>query len=255
MSGYKNQEMVYGVHPLQQALALGKRECYKIVLEQGQPPARLAPLLKLAKQQKTRVETLPREAFRKQFGKLNHQGIVGYFSPIRTLELATLIEQAFKSGPHPALVLADEIQDPQNLGALIRSAYVLGLQGLVVPKHRSAPINETVAKCSAGAVESLAIACVANLKQAAELLKEKGFWIVGVDMAGERPCYEFDFNMPVALIIGGEGKGMRPLLKKSCDFTVSIPMAGELGSLNASTAGAIVFYEIQRQRAQAGSKP
>ncbi len=242
MSGNKNQEMVYGVHPLQQALALGKRECYKIVLEQGQPPARLAPLLKLAEQQKTRVETLPHATFRKQFGKLNHQGIVGYFSPIRTLELETLIEQAFQSGPHPALVLADEIQDPQNLGALIRSAYVLGLQGLVVPKHRSAPINETVAKCSAGAVESLAIACVANLKQAAELLKEKGLWIVGVDMAGEHPCYEFDFNMPVALIIGGEGKGMRPLLKKSCDFTVSIPMAGELGSLTASTAGAIVFY-------------
>ncbi|MCH7650208.1 MAG: 23S rRNA (guanosine(2251)-2'-O)-methyltransferase RlmB [Nitrospinae bacterium] len=255
MSGNKNQEMVYGVHPLQQALALGKRECYKIVRVQGKPPARLAPILKLAERQRTRVETLPREVFRKQFGQFNHQGIVGYFSPIRTLELAALIEQACQSGPHPALVLADEIQDPQNLGALIRSAWVLGLQGLVVPRHRSVPINETVAKCSAGAVESLPIACVANLKQAAELLKEKGFWIVGVDMAGERPCYEFDFNMPVALIIGGEEKGIRPLLKKTCDFTVSIPMAGELGSLNASTAGAIVFYEIQKQRAQAGSKP
>jgi len=253
MNEKKKQEMVYGVHPLQQALALGKRECYKIVLEKGNPPVRLAPLLALAETQGTRVETLPPEVFRKKYGKLNHQGIVGYFSPLQTLELETLIEQAYQSCPHPALVLADEIQDPQNLGALIRSAWVLGLQGLVLPRHRSAPLNETVAKCSAGAIESLPIASVSNLKQGAETLKEKGFWIVGVDMEGDRVCYEFDFNTPVALIIGGEEKGVRPILKKSCDFTVSIPMAGELDSLNASTAAAIVFYEINKQRAGSGS--
>jgi 23S rRNA (guanosine2251-2'-O)-methyltransferase len=130
---------------------------------------------------------------------------------------------------------------------------VLGLQGLVMPKHRSAPLNETVAKCSAGAIESLPIATVSNLKQAADLLKEKGFWIVGVDMEGDRACYEFDFNTPVALVIGGEEKGVRPILKKTCDFTVSIPMAGELDSLNLSTAAAIVFYEIHKQRAGSGS--
>ena len=246
--------MVYGVHPLQQALSLGKRECYKIILEKGDPPARLAPLLELVKTQGVRVENLPPEAFRKKYGKLNHQGIVGLFSPLQTLELETLIEQAYQSSTHPALVLADEIQDPQNLGALIRSAWVLGLQGLVMPKHRSAPLNETVAKCSAGAIESLPIATVSNLKQAADLLKEKGFWIVGVDMEGDRACYEFDFNTPVALIIGGEEKGVRPILKKTCDFTVSIPMAGKLDSLNLSTAAAIVFYEIHKQRAGSGSK-
>jgi len=255
MSEKKKQEMVYGVHPLQQALSLGKRECYKIVLDKGDPPARLAPLLKLAETQGTRVETVSSEAFRKKYGKLNHQGIVGYFSPLQTLDLNTLIEQAYKACAHPALVLADEIQDPQNLGALIRSAWVLGLQGLVIPKHRSAPLNETVAKCSAGAIESLPIATASNLKQAAEVLKEKGFWIVGVDMEGDRACYEFDFNTPVALIIGGEEKGVRPILKKACDFTVSIPMAGELDSLNLSTAAAIVFYEIHKQRAGSGSNP
>jgi len=248
--------MVYGVHPLHQALALGKRKCHKIILEKGNPPTRLAPLLELAEKLQTRVETLSPEAFRKKFGKFTHQGIVGYFSPLQTLGLDSLIEQAYQSGRHPTLVLADEIQDPQNLGALIRSAWVLGLQGLVLPRHRSAPLNETVAKCSAGAIESLPIACVSNLNQGAETLKEKGFWIVGIDMAGDRPCYEFDFNTPVALVIGGEGKGVRPILKKNCDFTVSIPMAGELDSLNASTAAAIVFYEIQRQRAAgSNSKP
>ena len=254
MSEKKKQELVYGVHPLQQALSLGKRDCHKIILEKGDPPTRLAPLLKLAENHRARVETLSPDAFRKKYGKLNHQGIVGYFSPIQTLDLETLIEQSYQSCPHPALVLADEIQDPQNLGALIRSAWVLGLQGLVLPKHRSAPLNETVAKCSAGAIESLPIATVSNLKQGAEILKEKGFWIVGVDMEGDKACYEFDFNTPVALIIGGEEKGVRPILKKACDFTVSIPMAGELDSLNLSTAAAIVFYEINKQRTVPGSK-
>ena len=253
MSDKNKQEMVYGVHPLQQALTLGKRKCHKIVLEKGNPPARLTPLLQLADAQGVRAETLPTESFRKKYGKLNHQGVIGYFSPLQTLELETLIEQAYQSCAHPALVLADEIQDPQNLGALIRSAWVLGLQGLVLPKHRSAPLNETVAKCSAGAIESLPIASASNLKQAAETLKEKGFWIVGIDMEGDRACYEFDFNTPVALVIGGEEKGVRPILKKACDFTVSIPMAGELDSLNLSTAAAIVFYEIHKQRIAAGS--
>jgi 23S rRNA (guanosine2251-2'-O)-methyltransferase len=254
MSEKNKQEMVYGVHPLQQALSLGKRKCYKLILEKGNAPTRLASLLELAETHHIRIETLPPEVFRKKYGKLNHQGIVGYFSPLQTLELDELIEQAYQSCAHPALVLADEIQDPQNLGALIRSAWVLGLQGLVLPWHRSAPLNETVAKCSAGAIESLPIANVSNLKQAAETLKEKGFWIVGVDMEGDRACYEFDFNTPVALIIGGEEKGVRPILKKACDFTVSIPMAGKLDSLNLSTAAAIVFYEIHKQRAGHGSK-
>ena len=253
MSEKKKQEIVYGVHPLQQALDRGKRQCYKIVLEKGHPPARLASSVKLAKTQGARVESLSPEIFRKKYGKHNHQGIVGYFSPLQTLELDTLIEEAFQSGPHPALVLADEIQDPQNLGALIRSAWVLGVQGLILPRHRSSPLNETVAKCSAGAMESLPVACVSNLKQATEILKKKDFWIVGVDMAGDRSCHEFDFNTPVALVIGGEEKGIRPILKKTCDFTVSIPMAGELDSLNAATAAAIIFYERLRQRMGSGS--
>ncbi|NIQ02012.1 MAG: 23S rRNA (guanosine(2251)-2'-O)-methyltransferase RlmB [Nitrospinaceae bacterium] len=253
MAERKNQEMVYGVHPLQQALALGKRECYKIVIEKGNPPNRLGPLLKLAEQHHTRLEKLPKEVFRKKYGKLNHQGVVGYFSPIRTLSLEDLMDQAYQATPHPALVLADGIQDPQNLGAIIRSAGVLGLQGLVLPRHRSVPLNETVAKCAAGALESLPIAWVTNLSRAADQLKERGFWVAGLDMAGDRPCYEFDFKTPVAVIIGGEEKGVRPLLKKNCDFTLAIPMTGSLGSLNASAAAAIVFYEIKRQREQPGS--
>ena len=124
----------------------------------------------------------------------------------------------------------------------------MGIQGMVLPKHRVAPLNETVAKCSSGAVEKLSVTWVTNLANAIEQLKRSGFWIVGIDPEGEISCYDFKFKVPVALLIGSEGKGIRPLLKKTCDFTLSIPMAGSMNSLNASAAGAVVFYEALRQK-------
>ncbi len=124
----------------------------------------------------------------------------------------------------------------------------MDIQGMVLPKHHTAPLNETVAKCSSGAIEQLPITWVTNLSNAMGKLKETGFWIVGIDPEGTTSCYNFKFDMPVALLIGNEGKGIRPLLKKNCDFTLSIPMANSMNSLNASTAGAVVFYEALRQK-------
>jgi len=252
MENSKNQEFIYGVHPVQQALETGKRSCFKLVIEEGQPNSRLAALLKKAQPLKIQIETLPRTVFRKKYGTEKHQGIIGYFSPIETWSLESLVEEAFRQTPLPTLALLDSIQDPQNLGAIIRSAHVLGVQGVVIPKHRSAVINETVFKCSAGAVESLPVATVSNLALSIEFLKKSKFWVVGLDMSGEVTLPDFEFNMPTAVLIGGEEKGIRPLLKKACDFTVSIPMAGSLGSLNASAASAVMFYEIQKQRRATG---
>jgi 23S rRNA (guanosine2251-2'-O)-methyltransferase len=162
--------------------------------------------------------------------------------------LHELISGALEKSTDPILVISDGIQDPHNLGAIIRSAAAMGIQGMVLPKHRVAPLNETVAKCSSGAIEKLPITWVPNLSNAMEKLKESGFWIVGIDPEGTTSCYDFKFDMPVALLIGNEGKGIRPLLKKNCDFTLSIPMASSMNSLNASTAGAVVFYEALRQK-------
>ncbi len=248
MENSKTQEFIYGVHPVQQALDTGKRRCYKLVIEEGRPNTRLAALLKQAQPLNIKVEVLPRPVFRKKYRTEKHQGIIGYFSPVETWALEPLVEEAFRQTPFPTLALLDSIQDPQNLGAIIRSAYVLGVQGIVIPKHRSAVINETVSKCSAGAVESLPVATVSNLAQSIETLKKLKFWVVGLDMSGATPLHDFEFNMPVAVLIGGEEKGIRPLLKKACDFTVAIPMAGSLGSLNASAASAVMFYEIRKQR-------
>lgn len=242
------QNLIVGINPVREALLASKRRCYKLIIEQGKTPPRIQAVLKLAREKRIKVETLPKAAFQNKFGKLVHQGVAGYFSVIFTLELEDLIENSFKKTSLPTLVILDGIQDPQNLGAIIRSAETLGIQGMILPKHGSSSLNETVAKCSSGAIEYLPIAWVTNLTRCIEQLKEAGFWVAGVVPDGEMPCYQYQFDAPSALVIGGEEKGIRPLLKKSCDVTLSIPMKGQLESLNAASASTVIFYENLRQK-------
>lgn len=229
--------------------------CHKIVVDKGKQNPAIRSILEICQSSQIKVETLSRGAFRKKYGACSTQGIVGQFTSKEMLHLDELVRQAYQQTASPTLAMLDGIQDPQNMGAIIRSAEVLGVQGVIIPKRRTAPINETVAKCSAGAVETLPIAATESFAQAIQDLKKAGFWIVGVDMAGGQPCGQFKFDMPTALVIGGEEKGVRPLIKKSCDFMVSIPMAGKINSLNASAASAIIFYEILRQKKAAGLAP
>lgn len=244
----KKPSILYGINPILEALKASKRQCYKIVVKEGSSNPRVQTVLKLARSLQVMVEELPHKEFQKKFSAYAHQSIIGHFSPKEPLNIKDLIRLSFKTTSTPTLVLLDEIQDPQNLGAIIRSAETLGIQGVILPQRRSAPITETVAKCSAGAVEILPLACVTNLVQTLDLLKSEGFWAVGVDSSGEKPCYEFQFDFPAALVMGGEENGIRPLLRKKCDFTVRIPMEGRLNSLNAASASAVIFYEIFRQK-------
>lgn len=250
----KKPATLLGIHPVTEALKASQRRCHKIVIEEGKTGPRIRSLLATAKTHRIRVETLPKSVFQQKFKNTRHQGVIGYFSEIEPLELEELIENCFRETSAPTLVLLDGILDPQNLGAIIRSAEILGIQGLIIPQRRTAPLNETVARCSAGAIENLPIACTSNLADALKLLKKSGFWIVGVEPRGATSCSDFKFDMATALLIGGEEKGIRPLLRKTCDFTVSIPMVGAVDSLNASAASAIVFYEILRQKNQRGEK-
>jgi len=248
MADIQQTDILYGINPIIEALKSSKRKCFRIIVEEGKTSPRLKSLMELVRSQNVRVECLPKHEFKKRYQPYLHQGVIGHFSTKTTMALDDLIASALKKSKHPVLVLLDGIQDPQNLGAIIRSADAMGIQGMVLPKHRAAPLNETVAKCSSGAVEKLPIAWATNLTNAIKRLKESGFWIVGIEPEGETYCHEFKFEMPVALLIGGERKGIRPLLKKTCDFTLSIPMPGSMNSLNASVAGAVVFYEILRQK-------
>ena len=239
---------VFGLYPVFEALKARKRRCYKLVVEQGKSQIRLNSLIELARENKVPIETIPKTDFQKKYRSHNHQGVVGIFAIIQGLELDELVQQAFQKSRLPVLVVLDSIQDPQNLGAIIRSAETLGIQGMILPKNRTSTLNETVAKCSSGAIEHLPIAWVTNLTRGIEHLKEKGFWIAGVVPEGNTPCHQYKFDTPVVLVLGGEEKGIRPLLKKSCDVTLNIPMQGAIGSLNASAAAAILFYEALRQK-------
>jgi 23S rRNA (guanosine2251-2'-O)-methyltransferase len=239
---------VFGLNPVFEALKARKRRCYKLVIEQEKSQVRLNLLIELARENKVPIETIPKIDFQKRYRSHNHQGVVGIFAIIQAFELDELVVQAFQKSQLPVLVVLDSIQDPQNLGAIIRSAETLGIQGMILPKNRTSTLNETVAKCSSGAIEHLPIAWVTNLTRGIEHLKEKGFWIAGVVPDGDIPCHQYKFDTPVVLVMGGEEKGIRPLLKKTCDVTLNIPMQGAIGSLNASAAAAILFYEALRQK-------
>ncbi len=241
MTVSSNTEIIVGLHAVRKALESGDRACEKLVVASGGPGNRLRPILDLARKKGIQVDTLSPAVFQKRYKDKNSQNLVGYFSIRRSQNLEELLALT-SAHPNPIVVILDEIQDPQNLGAVLRSAEVLGLQGAIIPNRRAAPLNATTAKCASGALEVLPVATVTNLVRAAEELKENGYWVVGLDPEGATDCGVFDFNFPLALVLGGEEKGIRPLLRKTCDALVNIPMQGQVESLNASAAAAIVFY-------------
>ena len=176
------------------------------------------------------------------------QGVVAILGSKEYTDVDEILSIASAKNEKPFILLFDEIEDPHNLGALIRTAVCLGAHGGIIPKHNAAPVNETVAKTSAGASAHFPIAKVTNIAATIDELKEKGIWIVGADGDAQQSFTDVDYSMPVALVIGNEGKGIRRLVKEKCDFLVRIPMAGAFDSLNASVAGALIMYEVFRKR-------
>jgi 23S rRNA (guanosine2251-2'-O)-methyltransferase len=179
----------------------------------------------------------------------NHQGVVAEAAPYVYATIEDVIEAA-KASPAPLLLMLDVLQDPQNLGSLLRTAAAAGAQGVVIPEHRAVGVTPAVVKASAGAIERLKIAQVTNLSRAIDALKEVGIWAVGLDASAVTRYDQADLNRPLALVVGGEGKGLRPLVRQHCDMVVSLPMPGAIESLNAAVAGSIVLYEALRQRGQ-----
>jgi 23S rRNA (guanosine2251-2'-O)-methyltransferase len=178
----------------------------------------------------------------------NTQGIIAFTGSKEFSDVNDLLNIAQSKNEKPFLLIFDEIEDVHNMGALIRTAVCVGAHGGIVPKHHNAPVNETVFKTSAGASLHFPMARVTNVAQTLEELKENGVWIVGTEMTAKQSFTEVDYNVPVAIVIGNEGKGMRRLVKDKCDFLVKIPMMGNFDSLNASVAGALVMYEVMRRR-------
>jgi len=245
-------EVLYGVHPVEEALKAGKRKFDHVIVARERDDLRLEKLVTLCRQLGVRVLQESREQLTLRAQTAAHQGIVAMVRPMGLLAIEDLFAAAPALPGAARLLLAlDGVEDPQNLGALLRVADGAGVDGVVLTERRSAPISPVAVKASAGAAEHLRIARVVNLVRALEDLKRQNLWIIGLDERGTSDYDNFDFTGDCVLVLGREGSGLHDLVRRTCDHLLRIPMAGGVSSLNVSAAGAVVLYEAARQRRQA----
>ena len=243
------EEIIAGRNAVFEALT-SRRPVNKIYIKTGLQGGSLGKIIAAAQDFAVPVEYVQPEKLDRLALGIRHQGIVALASPIAFSSLEDVLKLAAARNETPFLLLLDELQDPQNVGALIRSADAAGVHGVLLPKRRSCPLNMVVAKISAGAVNYVPVVQIGNIVQTLRSLKEQGFWVAGADMDGESLYFDADLDRPLVLVIGAEGKGLGRLVKENCDMLVRIPMQGGVNSLNASAAGAILMYEVVRQRMQ-----
>ena len=240
-------EQIEGRNPVKEALRAGAG-LERIVCAKGSQRG-LKDILQLADSVGIKIEWQDRNWLDSRSKTKSHQGVMAWRPALDYTEFGSLVDTALAKTEAPLLVLLDGIQDPHNLGSILRTADAAGAQGVIIPKHRAVGLTATVAKVSAGALEYVPVAQVTNIARAIEQLKEAGFWVIGADMAGDSLHFDVDLKGPVVLVIGGEGQGLARLTKEKCDFLVRLPMHGQINSLNAAVAGAILMYEAVRQRA------
>jgi len=240
-------DIIYGINPVLEALRGGRR-AFELFVAGGGSDRRLEKILALATEKGVPVRQREKPDIARLCGTDFHQGVALRVEPFPYADLADILERWRSSGENGLLLVLDGVQDPHNLGALIRTAACAGAHGVIIPKDRAAGMTGVVEKASAGAVETIPLVRVANIAQTLEDLKREGFWIYGA--LGEAPesVYSQDFTGHVALVVGGEGAGIRLLVRKKCDVLVAIPLRGGVNSLNASVAGGVLLFEVVRQR-------
>lgn len=238
-------EYIAGRRPIIEALRAG-RTVNKIILARGNRHG-LDDLLAMAHNRRVPVNEVDPAALQRLAGGPGHQGVVALMAPRSYADVDEILARAAEKGQPPFIVMLDGVEDPRNLGAIIRTAEAAGAHGIVIPERRAAGVTSVTVKASAGATEFLPIARVANLNRTIEQLKEKGLWVAGADLDGQ-DYRQADLKGPVLLVIGGEGQGLSHMVREHCDFVVGIPMRGQVGSLNASVAAALLIYEILRRR-------
>lgn len=245
--------LVYGVQPILEALRARSDQVERVLIADGARLHALPKILDLARRGGVSVRRVPRARLDELSEGGVHQGVLAEMASFRYAELADLPARAAARGEPALLVVADGIQDPMNLGSLCRSAEAFGAHGLIIPQDRAAGVTPVVVKASAGAIEHLPVARVVNVARALGELKEAGLWICAVDHRAEKDAWEQDLSGPLALVVGGEGSGIRPNVRDKCDLAVRLPMRGKVASFNAAVAGALALYEVARQRRRKSS--
>jgi 23S rRNA (guanosine2251-2'-O)-methyltransferase len=244
-------DVLYGLHPVEEAIRAGVRQIDHVSVareREARRDARMDAVLELCKAKNIRVSAEPRDQLTRHCKSDGHQGIVAFLRERKFLALEDLLHAPVEPTGYRFFLALDGVEDPHNLGALLRSADGAGVDGIILPERRSAPLSAIVAKTSAGASEHVRIAQVVNVTRALATLTKHTVWVVGLDERGSPDYTEFDFKQDCCLVLGSEGAGLHDLVKKTCDHLLRIPMAGSVSSLNVSVAGAVVMYESARQR-------
>lgn len=245
----ETNNIIYGVHPVLAALRQHGETVEEVIVARGARARWFAEVKSLAQKHGVRFRLAEPAWLHRLTRTANHQGLVARTFGYRYQKLDELLDCCRQAGPAALVVVADSIQDPMNLGNMIRTAGAVGAQAVIIPKDRAVGVTSAVAKAAAGALTRVPVCRVTNLSEAIHLLKEIGLWVIGADATGPKSLYEADLTGPLALVIGSEGRGVRPRVQRSCDLVLAIPMAaGPLGSLNAAAATAVFLYEIYRQR-------
>ena len=246
MSEKEYEDQVEGRNSVLELLESGK-DINKIFIQIGEKHGSINKIISKAKENRIVIVQAEKSKLDKMSQTNNHQGVIAIVPPFEYSSVEDIVEEAKKRNEQPFILILDGIEDPHNLGAIIRTCEAAGFDNIIIPKNRSVSINGTVVKTSVGTIERVKIAQVTNLNNAIQTLKKKGYWIIGTDMIGT-DYKELDYNGKVAIVIGNEGVGISRLVKENCDFIATIPMNGQVNSLNASVAAGVLLFEILRQR-------
>ena len=241
------EDLIIGRNAVMEVLK-SDRTIESVYIANGNMEGSIKAIINIAREKGLVLKEVDRKKLDAMSGGTNHQGVIAQVTPYKYCEIADMLNFAKKKGQDPFIVILDEIEDPHNLGSIIRTAELCGVHGIIIPKRRNVGITSTVYKCSVGAIEHMKIAKVTNINSAIDELKKEGLWIYGADIAGDEYSYEVNFGGPCAMVIGSEGRGISKLTLKKCDKLVKIPMVGKINSLNASVAGGIMMYEILKGR-------
>ena len=248
-----NNEFILGKNPIIEALKAG-HSINKIWIAEGSQKGQMTKLTDLAKENGILVQFVPKKKLEQLVDSSNHQGGVASIAAYEYASMDDLFKRAAEKNEEPFFLILDEIEDPHNLGSIIRTADAVGAHGIIIPKRRAVGLTQVVAKASTGAIEYVPVTRVTNIARTMEELKERGIWFVGTDAKGKQDYRQGTFDMPIGLVIGSEGKGISRLVKEKCDFLIRIPMVGHVTSLNASVAASLLMYEVYRKRHPLGTE-
>ncbi|OOB75964.1 RNA methyltransferase [Clostridium haemolyticum] len=243
----EREDLIEGRNAVIEALKSDRTVEY-VMIAKGSVTGSINKVVAIAKDKGIVIKEVDRKKLDSMSITGSHQGVIAIVTPYQYCEVEDILKCAEEKGEDPFILILDEIEDPHNLGSIMRTAEICGVHGIIIPKRRNVGITPTVYKTSAGATEYMRVAKVANLNRAIDNIKEKGIWVYGADMSGESYCFQTNFKGAVALVIGSEGRGVSKLTKEKCDVLVKIPMVGNITSLNASVAAGIMMYEVLKQK-------